>query len=536
MDFIYSFTVALFLTIALIPLLIRFAPSLGLMDLPEARKVHVRAIPRSGGLAIALGVAAPLLVLMPLQDPWRGVLLGAAVIIIFGVLDDRRNLNYRWKFLGQIVAVSLAMHGGVLIDRCPFMGLEAAPPWLAYPLTFFFLVGVTNAVNLSDGLDGLAAGTTLLALVMLALLALMSAQWSAMLVCLTIIGGVLGFLRYNTHPAQIFMGDTGSQFLGFMAATLALLIVQHPQMAVSPVLPLLILGLPILDTLMVMTIRIAQRRSPFSPDRNHIHHQLIDLGFYHYEAVATIYLLQVLIIGLGFFLRYEADVILLSIYGVFAAGVVGTLWSARRGGWRLHKEPISGRERRNPLLRRLTWFYRNSPLMVQVLTGAFFLAAALILQPLKGDNLLLTWMLSPLLILALVAMRRWPVWMTRICCYSTAILLSYLLSRDTSVAGWLPWLHGHLLVLAALLVLAIRMTRREQFSLDTQDLLVVLLILCVPMLPLETVGQFAVGEVALRLAVLMYSCEFLIGRAGGRALILLSSFATSSILLLAVLH
>lgn len=537
MDFIYSFTVALFLTIALIPLLIRVAPALGLMDLPEARKVHVRAIPRSGGLAIALGVIVPLIFLMPLQNPWRGILLGAAVIACFGLLDDRRNLNYQWKFAGQVIAVLLAMHGGVLVERCPLMGLEPAPTWMTYPLTFFFLLGATNAVNLSDGLDGLAAGTTLLALAALVVLALMSNQWEPMLMALTIIGGVLGFLRYNTHPAQIFMGDAGSQFLGFMVAALALLIVQNPEMPVSPVLPLMILGLPILDTLMVMVTRIVHRQSPFRPDRNHIHHQLIDLGFYHYEAVAVIYLLQLTIIGLGFLLRHESDVTLLMTYGSFAAVVLGVLWLARVGHWRLRPGVIEdGKERRNRLLRRFDWFYHHSPAVIQGLVGAFFLLVALLVRPVSGDSLLLSWGLAPLLVVALLGLRRWPGWMTRACCYSTAVFLSFLLASDALVASWLPWLHGYLFILAAVLALAIRMTRREQFRLDTQDLLVLLLVLCVPVLPLEALGRFAVGEVALRLAVLMYSCEFLIGRTGGRGLLPLSCAATSSILLIAVLH
>lgn len=544
MDFIYSFTVALFLTIALVPPLIRAAPALGLMDLPDARKVHARAIPRSGGLAIALGVLGSLVLVVriPLVAPWSGMLLGAAVIVFFGLLDDRRNLSYQWKFAGQVIAVLLAMYGGAIIDRCPLMGLDTAPVWITWPLTFGFLLGATNAVNLSDGLDGLAAGTIVLALAALGVLALLSGQWLHLLMAVTLIGGVLGFLRYNTHPAQVFMGDAGSQFLGFMTAVLAVLIVQSPEVPVSPVLPLLVLGLPILDTLMVMVVRIARGRSPFQPDRNHIHHQLIDLGFRHYEAVAVIYVLQLIIIGLGFLLRYEHDAILLAAYGAFAGTVLAALMLGRFSGWQLRPEtedPL--RERRNRLLRKLGWFYHYSPHVIQLLAAGFFIIVALLLRPLQGDNLLLAWGLAPLLVIFLLASRRWPAWMTRFTCYSTAVLLSYLLSRDALIAAWLPWLHGYLVVMVIVLALAIRMTRREQFRLDTQDLLILLLILCVPLLPLENglgggLGGQSVGEVALRLAVLMYSCEFLIGRTGGRGLLPLSCAAASSVLLLAVFH
>lgn len=537
MEIIYSFTVSLFLTIALIPLLIRAAPALGLMDLPGDRKVHVSAIPRSGGLAIALGVVAPLLFLLPLQDPWRCLLIGGAVIVVFGVLDDRRNLDYRWKFLGQIIAVILAMTGGVLVQKLPFMGLEAAPLWVSYPLTFFFLLGVTNAVNLSDGLDGLAAGTTLLALAVVVVLGLLTDQWQPVLVSLTIIGGVLGFLRYNTHPAQVFMGDTGSQFLGFMTAALALMVTQDKYAAVSPVLPVLILGVPILDTLMVMSIRIAKGRSPFSPDRNHIHHQLIDRGLYHYEAVAVIYLLQLIVIGLGFLFRFEADIVLLFIFITFAATLTGPLAIMRFKGWRMREAiPQDGRERRNQFLRKFDGFYANSAVVVKILLGGFMLAASLLLRGVPGDILFVIWALSPVLVTALILARRWPVWVARLCCYSASILLAYLLARDESVATLLPWIHGYLLGLALVLALAIRMTRREHFRLDTQDMLVLLLVLTVPLLPLATLDRYAVGEVALRLAVMMYSCEFLIGRTGGRGLLPLSCAAAVSVLLLAVLH
>ena len=154
------------------------------------------------------------------------------------------------------------------------------------------LVGITNAINLSDGLDGLAGGVTFLSLAAIAVLTYIAVDAGFMLLAtMSIMGSILGFLRFNTFPARIFMGDGGSQFLGFSAGVLAILLTQSSNTALSPALPLLILGLPILDTLMVMGERIYEGRSPFVADRKHIHHRLLALGFHHYEAVVTIYAL-----------------------------------------------------------------------------------------------------------------------------------------------------------------------------------------------------------------------------------------------------
>lgn len=537
MELIYSFTVALFLTIALIPVCIRLAPSLGLMDTPDGeRKVHSRIIPRCGGLAMAIGVSLPLAFFLRNESHLLHLFIASLLIIVFGLLDDRSNLNYKWKFFGQVIAVLIVLHGGLVMHRVPLLGLGEAPEWLAYPLTFFFILGVTNAVNLTDGLDGLAAGTTLIALAIIVVFALQTENRESAFIALTVIGGVLGFLRYNTFPALVFMGDTGSQFLGFIAACLSIQVVQADFSAISPVVPLLILGLPVLDTLTVMSIRIAERRSPFSPDRNHLHHQMIALGFRHNEAVALIYLLQTALLALAFALRYASDPLLLLVYAAFCALLLSTLYLARRRQWRFRTEHSDQGfvDRRNIFLRRLEWFYHHSSHVVQLLLGA------LLLTPLLSTSIHEIWwvalVLAPVLLLSLLGYRRFPNWSTRLCIYSASVICVYLITTDVHIEPWLLYLNFGFGLLAFVLALAIRMTRREHFRLDTQDLLILVMIIVAPLLPFSPLNQHAIGEIALRLAVLMYSCEFIIGKSANQTLLPVNGVAILSVLLIAILH
>ena len=221
-------------------------------------------------------------------------------------------------------------------------------------LTFLFLVGVTNAVNLSDGLDGLAGGMSLLCLCAIALLAAVSGNALVVTLALIECGAILGFLRFNTHPAQIFMGDSGSQLLGFSIGVLAILATQGESTSVSAALPLLLLGLPILDTLAVMWQRVRAGRSPFSSDRNHLHHKLLALEFAHAEAVAVVYLLQVALFLVAYFLRFESDLVILAVFLLFAAAALFALKWAGATAWRAH----SGRAL--PLVSTLLKFLRDA--------------------------------------------------------------------------------------------------------------------------------------------------------------------------------
>ena len=508
------FCLAMFVTLTIIPLLLRYSAALGLMDVPkDARRMHVRAIPRSGGLAMAVGVAVPCLLWLPGGEQLRGLLLAAGVIVGCGLLDDRFDLHYRWKFLGQFVAVALLMAHGVALDHMPLLGVEHAPAWLSWPVTFLFLLGAINAVNLSDGLDGLAAGTSLLSLGLLVLVASAAGLAPEGLACVALMGAIMGFLRYNTHPAQIFMGDAGSQFLGVSVVALAVIISQSEASPVSKALPLIALGLPILDTLMVMAIRLREGRSPFSPDKNHIHHQLMAMGFQHYEVVGVIYLLQMSLISGAYLLRFASDGTLILFYLLFCAAVLALLYGARATGWRWRsrRDARNLQERRNVLLRKFNWYFAHyHHVLFIVLLGVWL---AVILQvPFAGADsrdLLLAGM--AIFACCAILFHRARLMGARLAAYAVSAIAIYV---ESSCAGGalVEAVDYALMGLAVLLMLAIRMTRREAFGLTTQDILVLFIIIVVPMLPFAADYQASLGRMAMRLAVMVYTVELLLSR------------------------
>lgn len=331
MQLLLAFIVALAVTMALIPALMKMAGRWDMLDLPDARKVHMGGVPRVGGIGMVAGVVASAIVWMPVNKESIAVLVAVLVLLVFGALDDKYELNYKWKFLGQGLAAAIAVvFGDVIIKYVPFFGMDPIPSFVGVPLTIVALVGATNAVNLSDGLDGLAGGIALLSLAGILVLALQSDAGFVVALCIIVMAVIFGFLRFNTHPAIVFMGDAGSQFLGFMTALLALYLTQVESPALNPALPLLLIAVPILDTLLVMTKRIRAGRSPFSPDRNHVHHRLLAAGFAHYEAVFFIYIAQALFVTTALLVRYEADLVVVGVYLVLAVALVFVLAAIER--------------------------------------------------------------------------------------------------------------------------------------------------------------------------------------------------------------
>ncbi len=519
MNLFTSFFVALLGSMLLVPPLMRMSGRLQLLDVPGARKVHNTAIPRSGGLAIVLGALIPILIWFPHNSLLIHLLVAGAVIVAFGFLDDRLDLHYGWKFFGQFVAAIIAIKGGVLIDVVPFFGIEPVHPLASHVLTFLFLLGVTNAINLSDGLDGLAGGMALLTLGAIAWLAFIADGTGVSLIALAIMGGVCGFLRYNNYPAVVFMGDAGSQFLGFMTAGLAVILTQTVNTAYNPALVLLLLGLPILDTLVVMVWRIRNGESPFSPDRNHFHHRLLDFGFLHYEAVSAIYLAQCVFVAIGLLTRYQDDLTVMSLYALCCALVLAFFRWARTSGWRRHPydEADKPLERRNVLLRHVSWLPRASARTLEYAFGGFVLVAALApteVAPASG------WIALVLLSIALLA--RWlgeelELRVRRVWIYVVAVLAIYDLEAGRAALTLPSWfLNTYVVVMVGVLVLTIRLTRREQFRTTPMDLLIVFFVI-VAMLITEfssssLASTYKLGEAVVRLAVLFYAGELLFSK------------------------
>lgn len=518
MEYLYSLSLALFLTIALIPLLIRVSARLGLVDQPTAaRKVHTSAMPRTGGLGIIIGAAIPLLVLLPLDGYLRNLFVGCAIIIVFGLLDDRFELNYKWKLFGQSLAAIVVMSGGIVLHQFPFFGLSDAPVWLSYPVTFVFLVGVVNGVNFSDGLDGLAAGTSIMGLLLIFTLALQSENAPIALMSLTLVGGALGFLRYNTFPANIFMGDAGSQFLGFVIACLAIAVTQSDSSPYSPWLPVLILGIPIMDIVQVIPVRIHKKLPLPGPDKEHFHHQLGKLGFRHVEVVAVIYLLQTILMAGAFWLRYESDLVLALFYSAFVVTILSALLVANANQWRFrerHRQQQAAKgERRNKYLRRLGWYYHNSARFIALLLGIFFIIAGWRIGDHSGLALAGGGLVAALAIAFIAIVFKFGSALFRVVLYSACAFFAWRIADSHMVLEQEYWLVGYMLVLVICLVTAMRMTRTQEFALTTQDLLILLVVVLAPLMPFDVIEEYAIGGIALIAAVLMYTSEFVLVRA-----------------------
>jgi UDP-GlcNAc:undecaprenyl-phosphate GlcNAc-1-phosphate transferase len=494
----------------------RLAKPLHLFDVPNERKIHTELVPRCGGLAIASGILLPIMMWLPKDAAMSAVLSGGIVIFLFGLWDDIKDLDYRVKLLGQIAALAIAIQGGVLLEHYPFCGLDPVSVWLAYPATALIVLGVTNAINLTDGLDGLAAGCTLLTLAMIAFLAYQSDNRPVLLLSLTVMGGILGFLRYNTHPAIVFLGDAGSQFLGFVTAALTIFLVERVNQALSPALPLLLLGLPILDTLWVMTVRTLAGRSVFSPDRRHIHHQLLDLGFRQYEAVSLIYLLHGSLICAGFYLRYASDFLVVAVYVVFCLTVVGLIGLAKATGWRLHAATeleVLAADRRGTWLRRIPWLPDVVTHALTISVVVFLVAGAMIVGKLHRDFVVVALASIFLLIAGSVLLRGSQRWLSRAGVYMSSVMIVFMLAERPN-AGWINdfTINFGLILMSVVLVIGIRTTRRDLFRVTPQDLLIVFFALVVPNLTSNYIVQYPVGEILFRLLVLFYVTEFLLNK------------------------
>ncbi len=311
-SYVIACLVALVLSVVLTPLVRRFALRIGAVSTPGGRHVHGRTIPRLGGIALALAWALPVAVLAA-RDPdmvsalrgWHtqlgGLIVGSAAICAVGALDDARSVRSLHKLIAQIVVAVFAFACGFQIQaiQLPLLGALQMGAF-ALPVTVLWIVGVTNAVNLIDGLDGLAAGVSFFAAFTSFVIACLSKSVFVALTMGPLMGALVGFLFFNFNPARIFMGDSGSYFLGFVLATTALAgggLQQKASTAVSLLVPVLALGVPIFDTLFSMFRRLLERRSIFSADRGHVHHRLLDLGLTHRRAVVFLYGVSSLLAG-----------------------------------------------------------------------------------------------------------------------------------------------------------------------------------------------------------------------------------------------
>ena len=298
--YLLTFLAGFFVTYLITPVVRTFAPKIKAIDLPNDRKVHQIPVPRLGGLAIYLGFILALALALTLAffsgmklnfGMILGIVLAGTVLLLVGVVDDIKGLRPTTKLIFQILAGLIVVYFGVEINfiNNPFNGMVAIGLF-ALPLTLLWLVGVTNAMNLIDGLDGLATGVTAISALALFAVALRTHQLGAAILMIALVGAALGFIRYNFFPATIFLGDSGALFLGFVLASSAVIGVLKTTLVVALIIPVLVLGVPIFDTLFAIGRRLKSGKHPFEADNKHIHHMLLRAGFNKREAVLSIYI------------------------------------------------------------------------------------------------------------------------------------------------------------------------------------------------------------------------------------------------------
>lgn len=520
MQLVLGFLLAMGITMLLIPPLMHVAQRWRILDQPSERKVHAAPVPRVGGIAMAAGMLLAMLVWGRSLGPMPALLAGVGVLLVFGIWDDRVTLGAAPKFIGQFLAAAIVMYwGDVSIGSVTLESRHLLPSWVAMPLTLLFLMGVTNAVNLSDGLDGLAGGTLLLSLMAMALLGFAADQHFVVLVAVIASGSILGFLRFNTHPARVFMGDSGSQILGFTAAVLAVELTQNAGSALSAALPLLLLGIPIVDTLMVMIRRLLEGRSPFSADRSHVHHRLLAFGLHHYEAVTIIYLLQAALFVIAWQMRFEPDPGILAAFVGAALLLVATLETGRVRGWR---RPASTRVaswwRVFQRWRASDRFVRGAALAIGTLTGLYLLSVVWRCAAPAQDIRLLMFALMALLLVDLLVHRKSAEahWITKGAIYICAAVAVYVDRTDGSTVLLL----SQLLLFGLLVVLigaSVGASEERRFRVTPLDVLVVLVTAVVPGLlgSLLEPGSARLALSIAKLVVLFYGIEAMLVRPDG---------------------
>ena len=493
------------------------------MDIPSECKIHQNIIPRIGGIGIIVGTLLPVFIWIwfsdfPLTNLFLAYFVGVIILFIIGILDDFLNLHYRYKLLGQFFAASFVIIiGNVHIAN---LGIWTAPNeillpnLIAIPLTLFFIVGVTNALNLADGLDGLAAGISIFIFASLAVISYLDGRIDLLLSCFAIIGSILAFLRYNSFPAIVFMGDTGSLFLGFSAAVIAIYLTQTQSTALAKTLPIMILGLPILDTLYVFIVRIVRKEPPFKRDLKHLHYQLLRLGFSHKHAVIVIYLIQAFLVYLSIKMRYFTEPWIVLTYCSVIFCIFLLLFLAKRFSWNIFVEKnIKSNENVYfsksfyKLLKKFSFTY------ITIILPLGIIGMALFSQLDKMHSIIIA--LSSTLFVAFLSRKHSGLFSLSMRLTSYILIMYLLLSSQEYSIFQLPFSlrHCHHFFwgsIAIAVFLYLFATRFESLETTPLDYIILFIVLFLPFVPVDLIGKWHLGTVSGGLLVFFWSSELLL--------------------------
>lgn len=506
---------ALLISMAVIPVMIRLAPRIGMVDQPDPRKVHAVPVPRVGGIGIIAGALVAMLLWVPFDQTVTAYLFGSVVLLVFGAWDDSCELGHYVKFIGQFIAVIVLVYwGDVWVSMVPFLA-EPLPAYIGKPFTVFAVIGVINAINHSDGLDGLAAGESMMSMGAMAYLAYLADGQASLMIALATMGGVFGFLRFNTHPARVFMGDAGSQFLGFSLAVITIRLTQHANPGLSMALPALLLGLPVIDILAVFAQRAYHGMNWFRATKNHIHHRLLELGFDHYQSVVIIYSIQAFFVASALVLRYESDALIVSLYLGVCTLIFSLLFLGERSGWRTNRQGNKSK------LANLISNLKASPivarwpvLFIKISIPLYFVVGSLIVgKGIPQDFGIAAAVIAVVLLFGLVLHKmRSSEYLVRIAVYATAAFVVYLFDKFTVEAD--VWT-GELVFFALLgisVAFVVRYVRDVDFRTTPTDYLLVFLVVVSGLLSQGQVQEGSLGALVVKVVILFYGAEIIISR------------------------
>ncbi len=540
MNLLFVLLTAMVISMVLIPLMIRLAPHIGMVDLPDERKVHLKPIPRVGGIGIVIGSILAIIVWLPLDGFLLSYLIGSLILFVFGALDDSFELGHYVKFIGQFAAVGVVVFlGDVWVEHLPFID-SPLTEISGKIFSFIAIVGLVNAINHSDGLDGLAGGESLLSLACLAYLAFIVGEEESeilLIMVISVVGGILGFMRFNNHPARIFMGDAGSQFLGYSLAVFTIMLTQKTHTAVSMALPLLILGLPIVDILAVFVQRIYHGMNWFRASKNHIHHRLLELGFDHYQSVILIYLVQIVLVICAVNFRYASDSLVVSLYVIICVAVFAALYLAEKNGWNL-----SSRGKQSKItdfidsLRKKKTFTDGPLLVLKLAIPIYFLFGSILITQISTDLQIELAVIFLMLILSwLLRNYEFSAYLRRIGIYAIAVIMVYLLEQQVIPdEGWLYYIDILFFAILALIVaIVVRYAKSVGFSVTPFDYLMVALVIVAGIVQQNSGSELELGYIVVKSVILFYGCEIAINNKKSDAgnLLGLASLLAVSVLL-----
>ena len=512
-----TFLISTIVTILLMPIFINLACKLNMLDFPNERKVHCDPIPRIGGVVMAIGAFASIIIWAPLTDFVKAVLIGSGILVVFGFVDDVKGIGFKSKFIGQIFAALIVIfYGGIKIKTLSVFTPAGftLPDWFSIPFTIVIIVAVTNAINLSDGLDGLAGGLTLLTFLCIGYLSYLDQFQAIEVIAVAMVGAIFGLLRYNTHPATVFMGDAGSQLLGFIAITLSLALT-HKSTQTSIILTLYMMGIPIIDTLFVVAERIFKGRSPFVADKNHLHHKLMGLGLYHSESVLTIYMMHAILVCLGFIFRFNSPWFLMIFYVFYSALIIAAIKIADQSGWRIERHHFLDKIiKKHRVLKEENAIIKFSFRAVEI--GFIFLLLFSCFLP-RHINIYFSLLSMVLLGAILIAWQIKKAWASNVIEASIFLIIPFLIYLGESDIIYLAHtalekaytLSFGLLIIFVLLTL--KFSRRHGFKSTPMDFLILFVALVVPNLPDPRIQTWQMGLVAAKIVVLFFAYEVLKG-------------------------